>query len=304
MDNDILVVKKIKNIIKKYRFKFNYYDKHIYNNYKGNEIISELINSRKPFMVARGGAVEMNCVREYLSTSFNGVFSNRIKTQIKNQAGVFPTTDETLNKFCKEYIDSMSRADILAVWGVGAEHIVIDKYCENSKLVELRSLEPYYFEKPWSKELQGKTVLIVHPFKESIIKQYKKKSELFRNKDILPDFKELKCIKAIQSNADAKTGFETWFEALEYMKKEISKTEFDIAIIGAGAYGLPLASYIKSIGKQAIQMSGATQILFGIKGMRWDNHEFISNLYNDYWVRPLEAERPKNSEKVEGGSYW
>lgn len=88
------------------------------------------------------------------------------------------------------------------------------------------------------------------------------------------------------------------------MEDKIDKIDFDIAIIGAGAYGLPLTAYCKEIGKQAVQMSGATQILFGIKGKRWDEHPYISKLYNEHWVRPMTSETPPEIEKVEGGSYW
>ena len=55
-------------------------------------------------------------------------------------------------------------------------------------------------------------------------------------------------------------------------------------------------------GHAAIQMSGALQLLFGIRGKRWDDHPIISKLYNDAWVRPEETLAHK--EKVEGGSYW
>ncbi|WP_274095727.1 hypothetical protein [Riemerella anatipestifer] len=41
----------------------------------------------------------------------------------------------------------------------------------------------------------------------------------------------------------------TWFDALEDMKNKIDLVDFDVAIIGCGAYGLPLASYIKNKGK-------------------------------------------------------
>ena len=51
-------------------------------------------------------------------------------------------------------------------------------------------------------------------------------------------------------------------------------------------------------------MSGATQLLFGIKGRRWDTHPQISKLYNPAWVRPAPAEQPTNKQAVEGGSYW
>jgi hypothetical protein len=88
------------------------------------------------------------------------------------------------------------------------------------------------------------------------------------------------------------------------MCAEVEKVDFDIAIIGAGAYGLPLAFHVKSLGKKAIHMGGATQILFGIKGKRWDHHEVISKLYNEHWVRPLPSERPEHYYDIEKGCYW
>ncbi|MCD7824193.1 MAG: hypothetical protein LUG86_09320 [Oscillospiraceae bacterium] len=115
---------------------------------------------------------------------------------------------------------------------------------------------------------------------------------------------ELLTIKAVQTSAGVESEFSSWFDALDSMKKQIDQVDFDVAIIGAGAYGLPLAAYCKQKGSQAIQMSGATQILFGIKGKRWDSHPFISSLYNEYWVRPNESETPPQKQKVEGGSYW
>lgn len=54
------------------------------------------------------------------------------------------------------------------------------------------------------------------------------------------------------------------------MKKKISTIDFDIASIGCGAYGLPLAGFImEELHKKAIYMGGGTQWLFGIKGRRW-----------------------------------
>ena len=85
---------------------------------------------------------------------------------------------------------------------------------------------------------------------------------------------------------------------------EISTLNFDIAIIGAGSYGLPLGSFIKQMGRQAVHLGGATQIMFGIKGRRWESKPFFQGLFNDSWVRPRDDETPSNSETVEGGCYW
>ena len=136
------------------------------------------------------------------------------------------------------------------------------KYSPNAKLIRILSLEPYFFAQPWSSAMRNKKILVIHPFVDTIREQLKIKNKLFVDENVLPDFKNVSFIKAVQSNAGEVTAYSNWFEALEYMKSEISKVDFDIAIIGAGAYGLPLAAYCKQLNKQAIQMAGATQILF------------------------------------------
>lgn len=105
--------------------------------------------------------------------------------------------------------------------------------------------------------------------------------------------------------------FKDWFEALRKMEDDIDKLDFDIAIIGCGAYGLPLAAHIKQSGRKAIHLGGVTQILFGIKGKRWENpvqkmckYGYYPDLMNEYWVRLVESEKPRTANQVEGGCYW
>ena len=98
--------------------------------------------------------------------------------------------------------------------------------------------------------------------------------------------------------------FDTWFDALEYMYQEALKIDFDVAILGCGAYGLPLAAKLKVAGKQAIHMGGVTQILFGIKGRRWLDNPRAEINFNDAWVYPKESETPKRSNAVENHCYW
>jgi len=125
---------------------------------------------------------------------------------------------------------------------------------------------------------------------------------LFERKDILPQF-ELKTLKAVQSIAGQSCGFSSWFDALEYMYQQAASIDFDIAIIGCGAYAFPLACKLKKIGRSTITMCGATQILFGIKGRRWENST-ISKFYNNAWVSPSREEIPVDYKKIEDGCYW
>jgi hypothetical protein len=84
----------------------------------------------------------------------------------------------------------------------------------------------------------------------------------------------------------------------------MSKRDFDIALIGAGAYSLPLAVYAKSLGRIGIHTGGETQFFFGVKGGRWDKNDSYSKYYNEHWVRPSSDETPQNSSIIESGCYW
>ena len=128
----------------------------------------------------------------------------------------------------------------------------------------------------------------------------------------MPDF-QLKTIKAVQSLGGV-CDYNSWFEALEYMKTEIDKTDFDICLIGAGAYGFPLAAYVKRIGKKAVHVGGSLQLIFGIKGKRWENPLYGKDelgeigkypaLMNQHWIYPGYEGKPNNAELIEGACYW
>ena len=292
---------------------------HKYVDHTGQEASDQIkaaILKNKPLMIARFGRTELRMIHMYCSSklgfskyikySLGSIDSYKIsrkaKSMIFNLSGVFPLDKNTLSKFSELMLEDMQYLDILASWVIQERHFKSET--QYTKKIRLKDLEPYYHNNPWTSALAGKKVLVIHPFAESIKNQYKhKRTKLFENPNILPEF-ELKTIKAVQSVAGNGTEFSNWFEALNHMKKLINETDFDIAIIGCGAYGFPLAAHIKRIGKQAIHMGGSTQLLFGIKGKRWDNHELISSLFNEHWISPSKEETPKKYKIVEGGCYW
>ena len=273
MDNDNILLQKAADIYRGLRFKMKYRGVDILPAGAGNDLARELLES------------------------------GRTREDIRNLSGVFPTDDATLEKFCRLYVKCTQSAELLALWNVGAEREVI-RGCDATRFTELRALEPYYHAKPWSAALAGKRVLVVHPFRKTILAQYARRAQLFPGKNVLPEFASLTVVQAVQGLGGQDTGYASWFDALAAMEREMDAADYDVAIVGAGAYGLPLAAHARDTGHAAIQMSGATQLLFGIKGKRWDSHPIIGKLYNDAWVRPDETEGITHKEKVEGGSYW
>ena len=274
----------------------------------GQDRIGELIARNKPLMVSRLGLVELSCLRFYLEKrrGKKKAYGKNIKYSLANNAGFFPVDDDSLDAFSELYLDRLKQADAMVTWLYQYEDVVCNKFCRDAELIHPTCLEPFWFSNPWSGRLAGKKVLVVHPFVESIRRQYAEKRRLlFASPDILPEF-ELKTIKAVQSIAGSKVEFATWFHAYQHMCDEMAGIDFDVCLIGAGAYGLPLASFAKSLGKQAIHLGGLTQILFGIKGRRWEEFyaDTTAKLFNEHWIRPMESETPANKDRVEDGCYW
>ena len=265
--------------------------------------LEKLIMSNKPIMAARYGLTEMFVMRAFFCDLAKK--ENIAIKQLAKWSGFFPETTEWGEKFTKIMIEYSKDVDYLAINFQPMEEFFIKKYMSpNVILAEFRGFEPWYRDTAWTRVLKGRKVLVIHPFAETIEEQYKKRSQLFLNQNILPEF-TLITQKAIQTSAGEKDSrFETWFDALQYMYKEAMTKDFDIALLGCGAYGFPLSAMLKRGGKQAIHMGGMLQILFGIKGKRWDGDRIVAPLYNDYWVRPKLKETPQKSILIEGGCYW
>lgn len=319
--NPTTFMHEIKLIVnKKYRDDYNeFINVYDYDKQDSANYIYEKLASNEPVMIARFGSVELNGVcrclahreknilkkiKNYISDKTDYLSYNaQTFNELINNAGFFSADKKTIEEFTDIYLEALKDIDILGSWQRN-EKYVKDYFGSKMKTVPLGLLEPWKFDKPaWSRILKGKKVLVVHPFESTIHRQYRQHDKLFKNPDILPDF-DLVTLKAVQSIAGEPVAFNTWFDALHTMENEIRKIDFDIAILGCGAYGLPLASFIKKLGKKAVHLGGATQLLFGIKGKRWEDRTDYRELFNDYWINPLEEDIPSHYKNVENGCYW
>lgn len=287
-----------------------------------NDFVYHGLIDNQPFMVARFGSIELDSAlytylcelplleryKLYIQKKipflrYSEDYAKHLMNPLCNNAGFFPNNVDYLAKFGKKVREEDSSCCCCCCCCWNNEDLMIPFFDKNIVFGELAKLEPYDYFNPWTIALKGKNVLVVHPFADTIRKQYNRRKFLWKNHDILPDF-NLFTIKAVQSIAGEKTSFVDWFEALHYMENQMDSIDYDIAIIGCGAYGFSLAAHAKRSGKKAVHLGGATQILFGIKGKRWDNIPAVSKYYNEYWVNPSIEETPKNNTLVEGGCYW
>lgn len=265
-------------------------------------LIRSALSNNEPLCIGKIGATE--CYAMAADTLFYRKERRKAYTQLCDWSGFFPKEfdNSKLGKFCE--IEKMAAS--------GTDVIIEYAKCYEEFIFKMLKIEDRYVitfdtfgnqSDSWTRELEGKKVLVIHPFAKLIEEQYKKRELLYEDKEYLPEF-ELVTIKAVQSlGGICEEGYSNWFEALNSMKKQMKEIEFDVLLVGCGAYGLPLAYEAKKMGKVAIHMGGDLQLLFGIKGKRWDKG-FGEKYYNEHWVYPGEEYMPKNYKNVEDGCYW
>jgi len=283
-------------------------------NEEGNQLIKKYLKNNTVFAAGRVGSSEILSTYAFdngKKVSWDGK-TNSFLPLLQNNAGVYgpcgPQSCVCVDDFNREYLEGIKSCDIQVYWAipsiVEAQDKLFAKYCKDSSIVDNRAVEPFYFEDSWSHALKGKKVLVISPFTESIKSQYNKRLLIWPN-GLLPEF-ELVTYTSVQSLGGVGP-HGSWTESLNIMKKDISKLDFDVALLGCGGYGMPLMSHIKEVlGKSSIYVGGGLQIMFGIKGKRWDTHPEISSFYNEHWVRPNDNEKPTTRFSMlnEPDTYW
>lgn len=276
----------------------------------GNAWIAQVIAAGKPAAIGKLGDRECCALAAHLGLrqfyKYTWAAPSFGEADLFQQAGVFPPTDEIYRRFCDLFLERLGLLDACAVWHNPGESEILSRHSPNVQRLELQALEPYFFPQPWSAQLAGKRVLVVHPFERSIRSQFAQRASLWPGRpDVLPDF-ELEVIRS--PYGFSQTEFSDWFGMLQWLEQQVEATyrraPFDVALIGCGAAGLPLACFVKKLGAIGIHTGGPTQLFFGIRGGRWDRMPEFQTFFNDAWIRPQSDETPAQAKKVDKGGYW
>jgi hypothetical protein len=295
--------------------------KRLINQENADEFIKCLIENGEPGLVGRLGGTEARFIGEYLklkrlqrfgiplklSASISPRWKKR-KSEVFIQAGFYFEDWADVDRFCSEYLQALVETDVLGAWGVAftwPEAIGLNPAKTRVIPVGFTApwIEPYSGNGlPWSQALEGKRVLVVSGFATSIQSQHEEIEKIFAHVNF-PNF-ELTTVRAPIVTGQKDAGGLHWFELLDRMKNEISKKEFDVALIAAGAFSYPLAAYVKKNGKVGIHCGGGLQIFFGVMGNRWNRSPEVLKYMNEFWIRPSADERPKTADQVENACYW
>ena len=273
----------------------------------GRQWLYDNLVQGKPFMAARLGMTEGKIVHDYLSGK---AYSKEILRYLYTTSGFFSDKGavniEDVNKYVEKMKEAVRNTD-LHLWLDREAVGVINSLARNDSKISgwgilMHESADADDKVPWLQGLKGKKVLVVSPFEETIKTQYEKRRKVYSGNKALPDF-ELITYKMIETQNGINLGFRDFFEAYDYVIRQIREIDFDVALISGGAYGYLLANDIKEMGKAAIQLSSMLMPIFGIKIKRHATDIYLNSFWNEYWSFPID--KPiKNFEKVEDGCYW
>jgi hypothetical protein len=277
--------------------------------------IATALSQKKGFLVGRNGTIELEALLTYKEKQF--LFQQQGKI-LEKHAGVFPSTELSHRHWIQQTEHAIQQTDLLVSgWFAPLareEKPYLTRLGRNSIALPLRALEPYYvpMEMMWTQYLKYHKVAIVSSFAETAMKQIPKAKEIWgdRASILLPSEAEFIPIKTGYAPVLAKGRAEwpgnpvTWEAAVESLVQRVLDSGAEIVLIGCGGLGMILGNRLKQLGKVCIVMGGAIQVLFGIKGNRWETHSIISRFWNDAWVYPSEDEIPADSNSIEKGCYW
>jgi hypothetical protein len=265
-------------------------------------------------LIGRHGTIELS-VSLALYKKKN--LTSAMKQTLELNAGVFPKSTESIHDWYKEYKHAVEEASILVTgwYGIyGKEELeYTNAICSSSvKYIPLRSLEPYYCIKDsvWTRVLEGQRVTVVSSFADSMKKQIEYSDLIWSHKSILPKTTEWSFVRSFYGPETAKhtcqwpEHIQSWKDAVDSLENDVLNTNPRIVLIGCGGLAMPLAWRLKQKGCIVVVLGGAIQIMFGIKGRRWDNHPVISRFYTADWIYPSIEEIPGGALEIEGGCYW
>lgn len=279
--------------------------------------IIDLIQKNEPLLIGRLGGLEASCIGIYLDSMNllkspvrflqSKFFYNKFSRKLCNNAGVYPVNKDIFEYFCAEHIKSAELVDVFSVWGkptAWVESIFLD---DQKKIISTWGSFPWFESRDevspygWGTALASKKVLVVSPFIDSIKVQVPNLKNIFSG-IVTPEI-DFKFLKAPMSQGGINDG-KSYKVHLLKLKETMESFDFDIALVSAGAYSLPLAAHAKKLGKVGVHAGGVLQLFFGISGKRYENYPIIQKYLNSYWKRPFEHERPPNWRSIEDGCYW
>lgn len=280
-----------------------------------SDCICKALQREEGALIGRNGSIELSMLLDPSTSSADP----RLRILATN-AGIYDMKKDAQTSFLQWHRETKSailNTDVLAMgWYqplAELESKTFSSWSVLAKQIPLRSLEPYYVstEFQWIKYLKGQKVAVVSSFTYSAADQATKGlNTIWSPRLDWPSEIDWIWIQTghppfiANGTNEWPPGIHSWSDAIEMMVEKIVWSGARFALIGCGGLGMILASKLKDRGVIALVLGGSIQVLFGIKGKRWETHSVIGKFWNDQWIWPSLKETPGNAQSIEGGCYW
>ena len=274
--------------------------------------IARLKEARTGMIYGKLGTTEllaMEFSERFLQPSWpSGLSWKRQAERLYLDSGVFPPSREQFYRFLDTYRKSVGALDGICLWQDSEflktyEKELARSLCPRAIRLSSQVLSPFSFL-PEISDLQW---LVISPFTKTMKSQEDRLEKIHSFYPWHPKLHHLAkapfYLRCPFFSYLEKTSYPDWQAGLEHLTEQALRFDFDVALVGAGAWSLPLLANLKNAGKKGIHTGGATQLIFGIKGRRWDQEGWHMP-YNQFWVRPLPDDTPQGHMRKEDGCYW
>lgn len=262
--------------------------------------VKELLLGENPCSIGKIGSIELI----HFASAFLDKKPVFCGNSLAINAGINIKNLEEYEIWLNHFKFGIQNLDVVLAWNkTEQETKILDSLCPlSARTEEFPDIEPFsHGEDGWHFNLKDKKVLVVSSFKNSIEKQLPKYSKIWDGAEI-GDCEIIESPQPFQITGNDPIFYE---ESIFELERKIMSKDFDICIVGAGGFSLPLCGIAKGIGKRAIHLGGATQVLFGIRGSRFDRNFADQPWYGtENFITPLESDIPKFHYMVEQGCYW
>jgi len=243
-------------------------------------------------------------------------FEQTLKVKATRHAGVFPAELRFYREFVAFYADRLRELDCIGLAMDSLRHSleIVRFHTLTADLIRYQDQEPDRSIPAndalcYLPRFAGKRVLLVCPFAEAL--RARATREIFEAVWAKTGKRwfEPASVEAVEFPygfaSETWRRWDTCLDLLDDITARVDAHDYDVALIAAGALGIPIASHVRSRGKVGISLGGALQVLFGVMGSRWRNWEIWRERYiNDAWTDVPAGYRPKPGETDAIVNYW
>ena len=241
-------------------------------------------------------------------------FEQTLKWNMLKQTGIFPPDTQFCLKFNRFYVPHFRNLDCVGLCVAPQEKELIQYYELGGQFVSYVDQEPDRScpadeANCYLPDFRDKKILIVCPF-AGLLKE-RATREIFEGvwsktgkRWFYP-----RSVDALEFpygfDPETHRQFHTAIDLFQHITAEIKQRDFDVALIAAAGLAVPIASYVKGLGKVGLSLGGHLQVLFGVLGKRWRNwKDWQRDYFNDWWIDMPAAYRPRQTDVCDQGAYW